>query len=703
MTFLQPLLLWGLLAIAIPVIIHFINFRKPEKLQFSSLMMLEILQESIVKRLKLKSLLLLFLRILIICALVVALSQPVIELSGTSVTKEGGYFVMIIDNSPSMSRIDENGPYLYQSLTLAEQIIISAGEKSRFIIIKTNGEPLPVGWRKGDEAKGILSDITVEVKASSLLSTLQLAVRETEMLLKGTKVYWFTDFQKNEIELITDNLLKTDAYSTWNIIMVETGNDQLNNVSIDSVRIAGNTISPEAEIQIEVEVTNFGSDPVSNHYLELYSDNELMGQYQISIPPYESIVKPFSVRVDAGSFLNLNMKLDGDPVTFDNSYYAVVELPENKSVLIITPEKSELDSEFAYLNALTDASAGFSDNIRFVQKTISSIAGVNLEQYDAYVLAGLRDIPAFLGQRLLTNIQNGKGLLVYPTSNLNMESYNTFFQTLRAGFIRGVLGDFGSFNPVDAISKPRLEHPVFAEMFENISKDNRFSIDKLSIYYMLQYQFSERGFSRAILSSDLKRPIITEHQLGNGQILIFSLAPSISWSSLPTNRLFAPLLYQAIRYISRTGNSIIKSVDLSSNMNLDVFSDNGMLEVVDPDGETIKPIITPMGKIKRLSFQSVFWNPGFVEIIGENEKKRFGVNINRSESNFEKISVEELESLLLKSVNSISIYRNNASEKQNRNVILSGFGKEIWFYFIILSLLLLVTELLVDRFYKIDD
>ncbi len=58
MTFLNPLFLIGLAAAGIPLIIHLFNFRRPKRIDFSSLVFLKELQKSTMQRVRIKQILL---------------------------------------------------------------------------------------------------------------------------------------------------------------------------------------------------------------------------------------------------------------------------------------------------------------------------------------------------------------------------------------------------------------------------------------------------------------------------------------------------------------------------------------------------------------------------------------------------------------------------------------------------------------------
>ncbi len=86
MTFLNPLLLLGLFVAAIPLIIHLFNFRRPRRVDFSSLAFLKELQKSTMQRVRIKQLLLLALRMLALACLAMAFARPTLTgaLSGAA-------------------------------------------------------------------------------------------------------------------------------------------------------------------------------------------------------------------------------------------------------------------------------------------------------------------------------------------------------------------------------------------------------------------------------------------------------------------------------------------------------------------------------------------------------------------------------------------------------------------------------------------
>jgi len=106
--FLNPLMLFGTLAISIPILIHLLNKRKFDHVQWAAMRFLQVSIEQNQRRLQIEDLLLLLLRCAMIALLAIALARPALNSAAV-----GGIFggssvnaVIVIDNSYSMGASD---------------------------------------------------------------------------------------------------------------------------------------------------------------------------------------------------------------------------------------------------------------------------------------------------------------------------------------------------------------------------------------------------------------------------------------------------------------------------------------------------------------------------------------------------------------------------------------------------------------------
>ena len=106
LTFLNSAILFGLTAVAIPILIHLFTRQKTKTILFSSLKFLKELQKQKIRRLKIRQILLLILRTLLILVLIFAFARPTLRNSGSSSLLAGAQLtaVIIFDNTLSMGR-----------------------------------------------------------------------------------------------------------------------------------------------------------------------------------------------------------------------------------------------------------------------------------------------------------------------------------------------------------------------------------------------------------------------------------------------------------------------------------------------------------------------------------------------------------------------------------------------------------------------
>ena len=142
MSFANPVMLWGFLALAIPIIIHLFNFRRTRRLVFSSTKFIKEVKVATNKRRTIKEWLVLLSRLFFISFVVLAFSEPYRK--GES-AEAGGEVLLFLDNSMSMEGEYANGiRKIDQAAILAQDIVNSYPDTYRFRVF-TNENPYRPG------------------------------------------------------------------------------------------------------------------------------------------------------------------------------------------------------------------------------------------------------------------------------------------------------------------------------------------------------------------------------------------------------------------------------------------------------------------------------------------------------------------------------------------------------------------------------
>ncbi|MBI1968240.1 MAG: BatA domain-containing protein [Gemmatimonadetes bacterium] len=146
MTFLHPLALLGLAAVAIPALLHLLQRRVPPEIEFPPLRYLSEAERQSARRLKLRHLVLLVLRTALIVAIVLAAARPLVPARALkdSLGVVGGAhrptaLAVILDNSPSAGAVADGRPVMDRLRVAARTSLARATAADRVWLVLADG------------------------------------------------------------------------------------------------------------------------------------------------------------------------------------------------------------------------------------------------------------------------------------------------------------------------------------------------------------------------------------------------------------------------------------------------------------------------------------------------------------------------------------------------------------------------------------
>lgn len=705
MSFLNSFFLIGLLAIAIPIILHFINLRKPRQVAFSTIAFFSELQKSTLRRLNIKRLLLLAVRSLALIFLALALARPFLPAQFTGTGSDSPVlYGMLIDNSPGMDQIDENGPYIDQAKQFAENVISRAKSNDQFMIITTHGEPGHGRPVNRQEAGRLLDEIQVQNKGAYIPEQIKtIASRLSQSQAPAGLMYWISHGQKTHINTL-DRLMIDDADIQKEfapVQFVRIGDRPDVNTAVTAVRSSNRIISEGMPFSVEVEVRNFGDEPVYNQFLSLEVEGISAGEYQVELDAGQAESFVFEVVPSKPGDLKGFARLEGDNYTFDNKRYFSVNVPETRRILLVQDDRQ--GSEFvSYLKPVLEAAGQTSTRISFSELPAGRLSGEDLEEFDAVMLDGLVNIPEFIHSDLQRFVQQGKGLIIFPSEGSNMNSYNALLNKFNAGQFSGLRGDYGRFEQVARL-QPLVEgHPILDEIFEK-QEDEEIRITMPDIFYYWIYEAGSRSRGTAIFNTNLNEPLLTEHRYGDGLVMISSLGADPGWSNFPANPLFAPVYFRMALYAVSFEDSRMTEHILGRPFDRG-FSFAGLDIEINVNDTKIRPEAAMTGGGVQIHYEAREWEPGWAIISDGQKQKSLAINQDVSESDFDAFTKKELQEKISGYLNLLAVidtYGMTADE-MNIKIESAGFGREIWNWFIWFALVLLAAECLITKKYKAE-
>ncbi|HMA40684.1 MAG TPA: BatA domain-containing protein [Gemmatimonadales bacterium] len=172
MIFLHPLVLFGIVAAAIPALLHLFQRRTPPEVEFPPLRYLNEAERRSARRLRLRHLLLLILRTALIVVLVLAAARPLVPARRTGAAHPPTALALILDNSLSSGAVSGGQVTLERLKAAARSVLDRATPSDRLWLVLADGI-IRAGGR--DELRGAVDSATADARRLDLVAAVNAA------------------------------------------------------------------------------------------------------------------------------------------------------------------------------------------------------------------------------------------------------------------------------------------------------------------------------------------------------------------------------------------------------------------------------------------------------------------------------------------------------------------------------------------------
>jgi len=490
MSFLNPLLLFGMAAVAVPIIIHLLNRRKFRKVNWAAMKFVKLSIDQNQRRMKLEDLILLLLRCALLVLLALALARPVMRQSESSFMGQTGVTsVLVLDNSFSMGLEDGEATRFQRAKAACTNILDSLPSGSSVALYLGSDVVRPLieeplfdldAVREG-VASAPLSD-----HATALFPSVERAISELEGSSSVRReVYVVTDDQElgwRQSGLMQRLLKKYDGDIRVHFVVVG-GEGVTDNLGITALAPAEGLVTVDKPVRINVAVRNFSDREQKSITVSLRVGDANGTVNDVFIPTLEAGATrafPFLITLDRPGLHTVRATImDGDRLPADNRRSIVVNALKQISVLIVNgdPKDDYFKDETKVLEtALAPAVRG--KEADFYIRTVTRHARdfveaesqmVDWSAYRLVVLANVKSLPSAIVEQLTRYVGAGNGLLVFPGSEIDEEFYNDELHkrlALLPASYGGARGDAGQSDVFTTLQSANYEHPV-VDMWNN--------------------------------------------------------------------------------------------------------------------------------------------------------------------------------------------------------------------------------------------
>lgn len=652
MQFKHPEILYALLLLIIPILVHLFQLQRFVKVSFTNVKFLKNIEQQTRKSARLKKWLILTTRMLVFTCLIFAFSQPYLS---SQTSQQNVNTTIYLDNSFSMQLKGDKGEVLRN---ISQQIIENTSFQNNTISLITNQSFLK--YLDAENLKNEL--INIPYAANSLdLNTILLQINQNNSTESNTlnKHILISDFQNININ---NKKIFTNVNSP--VTLLKANPKEQNNIFIDSIYIDDKTLEEiTLFVQIKSTQNNDLSIPVS-----LTESEKIIGKTMARFNNSNQSVVQFSI--PNTSKFNGKISLIDNVLPFDNDFFFSISKPTKINVLCIGNISEFLTKIYT------------ENEFNFTNTSLQNLNYNTIQSQQLIILNELDLIPNELINMLSEYVKNGGSLALIPAKNANIISYNQFFNFLKIGSL------ISKIERDHKITSINYDHPLISNVFEK--KVTNFEYPSTSVYFN-----SQINNASSILKFDNNEPFISSVNLNNSSFYWIASPLNNETTDFTRSSLVVPVFYNFAKNSLKV-NALYYTINPDTKIEiLTTIGKDEVLKISNGNSEFI-PLQTVLQNKVTIDLQNNELQSGFYTVLNNNKEiQTLAFNYNRKESD---LNYANLKNLVENAENvTISSSVDEIFEEINNQQKINWLFK----WFLAFSALFLLIEMLILKYFKI--
>jgi hypothetical protein len=725
MSFVHPLLLGGLLLVAVPVLIHLIMQQKPKRLTFPAFRFLMQKVRTNQRRLRLRHLLLLLLRMGLIALMCLALARPKLFSDRFFLGGDQPVAVaLVIDTSMSMEYKEAGKTRLDEAKRRALELVDDLPEGSRIAVFDTadvaSGEWLATTALVRERIAGL------QLRAASgpLTDAIAAAYRllhsvDDEQEQHGDPMprflYVFSDRTEgcwDATRLSPLAALRDQGKTKVLSAFVDVGVPKPADLAITDLKLPRQLIPANGRFIVHVTVQATGQDA---------PDLEVRCRIDGEKDPDRKVVKLRAGQVEQVTFdrpapaIGLHQAeitlATPDSMPFNNARFVTFEVTSGRRVLVLCDDPPDARWwEWALTKGQRAGEPSFACEVR-PTRDAAELTPPNLASYQAVCLLSVASPDRDLWEKLDRYVSAGGGLAILPGGE-DPEPYNTDAARV---LMPGKLGKLISTPAEKGVSwDDRNYRFAVKNWFDEWKKFVDPPIDFIRIpptavrYWDVALEPGDKtAFLLATYADAEKRPALLERRKDRGRVLLFTtafdrvLAPN--WNDYAASSFYMAIAKKTVGYLS--GDA------LDASLNHLCRPGQPVVVSLSPEGRFPNYVLQGPGLVGQAGLiaraenqnelrlpQAV--NAGNYVLVDTGNKWRtgFSMNVPPEESNLTQASIEAIEALLGK--DAVLPAGHNINFREALHGHWSQPVELLPYLMMALLLVLAVENLLANKFYR---
>lgn len=673
MTLLSPSSLLFLGVIGVPIIIHILSRLSVKKVDFSTIRFIKSLENSAIKSVKIKKLILLFLRIGIITALVLMISRPVTKgfMPGWISAELESRLILVIDNSSSMSGKIKSMTLLESSKKAALTIPQIFKKNTTVNIIQTcPPRTLYSGNINDPSIPLVINQIRPTVSYDNLWTVVDSLIGKINAMEPIKECIIFSDFQNNVLPSIP--FLKN-----WKFYLINPG-EIYDNLSINNLEVVSRIKVPDQLLKLKTGIRNSGNKKITNTPIDLLFGENRVGQVISEFDKGSNKEFIFQAYPEKKGVLVGSVRLPNDDYINDNIWFLTAPILEKINCIMI----GSTDEETSMFRLIIDAIDPEKQLINFETREQPIINRLFLDDVDILIIHNPDAVTKAAFDELDIFLKDGGGLIWFSGGMEIDPTYNKYFSSFSFPKAKTMIESGSGMFSVNISDKDdHLLSDLNVRKLEN---------ELPECYRYIKHSYSNKHNVHLQLNNG--DPLLLEFNRGSGTIFYFTSLMNLTWNDIPIRGILVPLMYRLL-ILGGTDelNTFPITIGKTKWISLDQNEVRDQWEVKSPSGE--KTLIVPDFSKESIEIKNLN-ELGIYEVYQNgNHFTSFSTFLHPNESISKKVKIKEISTFLSEEkyrwIELDNNFINNFNETRQ--------GKSLWKIFLLIATILLLLETWIGR------
>lgn len=555
MSFLSPALLIGLLAAAIPPLIHLILRRKAVVVRFPALEFIRRSNRKTARRFRVKQILLMVVRSALLALLAFALARPFMahEQSPMAVSGESdGATVVVVDAGYPMRWLLDGEALLDRARFQAETLLADGGGMAALVVCGDRVE-VPI-----DELTGDLAAVRREV------GRIEPGLRPASLAEGVARAYELLEDRpgaKRVVVLTTPAGAASDLPRPADEKVELLPVDVSGGAPVPNQAITGVSLRPAPEVganhwRVDARVLNASDAPVERLPVHLEIDGVVKVRGFARLGPGGEAVKTFYAPVDTDAAVPAAVVLEGDALALDDRRPFWLRPAPRIRVLAVNgdPRPIPYRDELFYLERALSPTTTAGARVRLTITGADTLDRFELGEFDVVILANHTAPPPETARALTAFVNGGGGLFVTLGDRVEPDAANVALAGLLPRTLRTVRQAGDAAASAEGGDRQTARPGVFARqhpILREIPNPETSSLASARIGRYMLLDPAPDAVGEVVIGLDDGAPFLLTREVGSGRVALLTGSIDRGWGDLPIRPDFLPLLQNTLRYLTR--------------------------------------------------------------------------------------------------------------------------------------------------------